>query len=148
MTLEGVARMRIIFAAWMALAAVGCSRSQPAKPADAKLGDTGLLHGQLQREKGASVRPDSAPPGAHMSYFGGRVVSNAQVVQVLYGAGSYLPEVTSTSTPSIATFYQGIMNSAYVDWLIEYNTNSQPAPNSNQTIGRGSPLRARRWTSA
>jgi hypothetical protein len=138
MTLEGGTRMRIMFAAWMALAAVGCSRSQPAKPANAKLGDTALLHGQLLREKGASLNPDSAPPGAHLSYFGGRVVSNAQVVQVLYGAGSYLPEVTSTSTPSIATFYQGIMNSPYVDWLTEYNTNSQPTPNSNQTIGRGS----------
>ncbi|HEX6838757.1 MAG TPA: hypothetical protein VF334_19400, partial [Polyangia bacterium] len=88
----------------MALAAVGCSRSQPARSAGATLGDTALLHGQLQRDKGAKVHPDSAPPGAHLSYFGGRVVSNAQVVQVLYGMGSYLPEVTSTSTPSIATF--------------------------------------------
>ena len=130
--------MRIGFAAWMALAAVGCSRSQPGKAAGATLGDGTLLHGQVQRGKGASLHPDSAPPGAHLSYFGGRVVSNTQVVQVLWGMGSYLPEVTSTSTPSMATFFQGIMNSAYIDWLIEYNTTGLPSPTTNQTIGRGS----------
>ncbi len=66
------------------------------------------------------------------------MVSHAQVIQVLYGTGSYLPQVTSTSTPSMATFYQGVLNSAYVDWLTEYNTTTQPSPTSNQVIGRGS----------
>ena len=79
----------------------------------------------------------SAPAGAHLNYHSGRVVSNMQVVQVIYGTGSYLPQVTSTASPSVATFYQGVLNSAYVDWLTEYDTNTQPAPNSNQIIGRG-----------
>src|SRR5262249_21434869 len=96
------------------------------------------LHGQAREPLGSSLRNDSAPPGAHLSYFGGRVVSSMQVVQVLYGTGSYIPQVTSTSSPSVATFFQGVLNSAYVDWLIEYNTNTQPPPNSNQTINRGS----------
>src|SRR4051812_47568655 len=52
-----------------------------------------------------------AEPGAHLTYFGGRVVSNIEVVQVLYGAGAYAPEVARTSSPSIATFYQGVLNS-------------------------------------
>jgi hypothetical protein len=66
----------------------------------------------------------------HLSYWGGRVVSNAKVVQVLYGSGTYSPNVSGTATPSLAQFYGGILASAYVDWLNEYNT-------SSQTIGRG-----------
>ncbi|HEX8107201.1 MAG TPA: hypothetical protein VF516_05700, partial [Kofleriaceae bacterium] len=65
-------------------------------------------------------------------------MSNIQVVQVLYGTGSYIPQVTSTSTPSMATFYQGVLNSPYVDWLTEYNTVGLPPPSSNQVLGRGS----------
>ena len=78
----------------------------------------------------------AAPAGAHLTYYGGRVVSNMQVVQVLYGTGSYLPQVSSTSSPSMATFYQGVLNSPYVDWLTEYNTNIIAAggtPGTNQT---------------
>src|SRR5207248_2009116 len=118
----GGSHMRFVFAAIFALSAVGCSKSQPARSEAEKLGGT-LMHGQVQRAKnGAGIHNESAPPGSHLAYFGGRVVSNIQVVQVLYGTGSYIPQVTSTATPSIATFYQGVTNSAYVDWLVEYNT--------------------------
>jgi hypothetical protein len=79
----------------------------------------------------------AAPAGAHLTYYGGRVVSNLQVVQVLYGTGSYLSQVSSTTSPSLATFYQGVLNSPYVDWLTEYNTTTQVGPRSNQIIGRG-----------
>jgi hypothetical protein len=78
------------------------------------------------------------PASAHLTYYGGRVVSNLQVVQVIWGAGSYLPQVTSTSTPSMASFYQEVLNSSYVDWLTEYDTTGLPTPTSSQTIGRGS----------
>ena len=78
----------------------------------------------------------SAPAGAHLTYFGGRVVSNMQVVQVLWGAGSYLPQVQRTSSPSMATFYQGILNSPYTDMFTEYNTPASGG--TNQQIGRGS----------
>ena len=90
----------------------------------------------------------SAPSGAHLIYYGGRVVSNMQVVQVLWGSGSagggngqYLAEVLGTTTPNIATFYQGVLNSAYVDWLDEYNTDITDFggdSGTNQSIGRGS----------
>lgn len=53
------------------------------------------------------VRASSASQGAQLSYFGGRVVSNVEVVQVIWGAGNYIPQVTSTASPSMATFYQG-----------------------------------------
>jgi len=96
--------------------------------------------------KGASNQTNAAsaqaaPANAHLDYFGGRVVSNMQVVQVLYGSGTYLPQVTSTSSPSMATFYQQVLNSSYVDWLSEYDTNITAvdgSPGTNQSIGRGS----------
>jgi hypothetical protein len=90
------------------------------------------------RERVVDESSTSAPSGAHLNYYGGRVVSNIQVVQVLYGAGSYIPQITSTASPSVATFYQGVLNSPYVDWLTEYATTGLGPPTSNQTIGRGS----------
>jgi hypothetical protein len=89
----------------------------------------------------------SAPLGAHLDYYGGRVVSNMQVVQVLWGTGTagsgngqFLAQVHNTSTPSMATFYQQVLNSAYVDWLSEYNTDiidHGGHQGTNQSIGRG-----------
>ncbi len=104
---------------------------------------SGPMHGQLLQKKGAvspisAVGTKSAPFGARLQYFGGRVVSNAQVVQVIYGTGRYLPQVTSTGSPSMATFYQGVLNSPYVDWLREYDTLAVFGPNSGQVIRRGS----------
>jgi hypothetical protein len=94
------------------------------------------------------VRPTSflptplAPPaGAHLNYYGGRVVTAIQVVQVLWGAGAYLPGVSGTSTPSMASFYRGVLASPYVDWLAEYDTTTATGPggaSSQQVIQRGS----------
>ncbi|HMG19794.1 MAG TPA: kelch repeat-containing protein, partial [Kofleriaceae bacterium] len=104
-----------------------------------------FLHGQLRGERSSSSPPRGAsggaafaPPGAHLQYLGGRIMSNIQVVQVLWGTGNFLPEITSTASPSVATFYQGVLNSAYVDWLTEYNTIGLPPPTSDQFLGRGS----------
>jgi hypothetical protein len=71
-----------------------------------------------------------ATGGPHLQYFGGKVVSSAHVVQVLYGKGTYLSGITSNTAPSVSTFYQQVMNSSYVDWLTEYDT-------ASQKIGRG-----------
>ena len=85
-----------------------------------------------------TASPATAPAGAHLTYNGGRVVSNVKVVEVVYGAGSYLPQTTSSSSPSVSSFFTGITNSPYFDWLTEYNTNlSSQSPRTNQTIGRG-----------
>src|SRR5258708_23789031 len=76
------------------------------------------------------VNESTSPPGAHLTYYGGRVVSNLKVVQVLWGTGGaggadgqFLAQVVHITTPSMATFYQQVLNSAYVDWLTEYNSN-------------------------
>ena len=84
----------------------------------------------------ARIAP-AAPAGAHLSYFGGPVVSNAHVVQVLYGTGSFLTQVTVTTTPSMASFFGDILgtNSGYINLLTQYDTPASGG--TNQTIGNG-----------
>jgi hypothetical protein len=86
--------------------------------------------------------PAAAPAGAHLNYYGGRVVSSMQVVQVLWGtggpgtgSGQFFGNVYATSSPSMATFYQGVLNSPYVDWLSEYDTFTSGG--TKQSIARG-----------
>ncbi|HET7542468.1 MAG TPA: hypothetical protein VFK05_21510 [Polyangiaceae bacterium] len=137
----------LALAAWLSLGLLGCSnQSSPAE--ERVVGSSQNLRndffpGQLVRKSGsaapaAAPTVASAPGGAKLIYRGGRVVSNVQVVQVIWGSGSYIPEVTNVAGPSMASFYQGVLNSSHVDWLSEYNTVGLAAPASNQIIGRGS----------
>src|SRR5579864_8836040 len=79
----------------------------------------------------------AAPAGAHLSYFGGPVISNVHVVQVLYGSGSYNAQVAGTSTPSMGNFFGDLTgpNSGYTTLLSQYNTPASGG--TNQTIGNG-----------
>ena len=125
-----------------ALAVVGCTDGRAPEPAGTVRTSAALrgafMHGQVKGDSGAApskaATATATPAAGLLAYFGGRVVSNIQVVQVMYGTGSYLPQVTT----DIGGFYQGVLNSGYVDWLSEYNTTGLPAPTTNQTIGRGS----------
>lgn len=82
-----------------------------------------------------------APAGTHMFYFGGPVISNIHLVQVLYGTGNYLSNVSSTVAPSVASFFNDLPQSSYFDLLAEYSTQgvvpSDAGPSSNQSIGHG-----------
>jgi hypothetical protein len=84
----------------------------------------------------------SAPSGALLKYFTGRIVSNIQVVEVVYGLGApgdYIPQITNNTSPNIPSYYQGVLNSSHVDWLTEYNTTAPvPTPRTDQVLGRGS----------
>jgi hypothetical protein len=82
-----------------------------------------------------SEKSFAAVSGAHLTYYGGKVVQHAGVVEVLYGAGTYISQLTATGAGSMSAFYGQAMSSGQYDWLNEYNTSS-PA----QTIGRGSSL--------
>jgi hypothetical protein len=93
---------------------------------------THLRPGLLPKTNGRRS-PNAAPAGAHLTYYGGKVIQNVKVIQVLYGAGTYTSEVSGTGAATIASFYRGVTNSSYLSWLGEYNTTS-PA----QTIGLGS----------
>jgi len=79
----------------------------------------------------------AAPSGAHLSYFGGPVISNVHVVQVLYGSGSYDPQVAGTSTPTMGNFFGDLTgtSSGYITLLTQYNTPASGG--TNQTIGNG-----------
>jgi hypothetical protein len=83
----------------------------------------------------------AAIAGAHANYYGGPIISNVHIVQVLYGPGSYLPNVSSVAAPSMASFYTDIPQSRYFDMLNEYSTAGAATvdglPGSNQTLGHG-----------
>src|SRR5947199_279094 len=93
------------------------------------------LHGPRGRVEPHVVQP--GPTGAHLSYYGGPVISNVKVVVVLWG-----PNVSATTTSGIVGFYQAVTSSVYFDMTNEYTTNGESVvggfPSSNQVIGRGS----------
>ncbi|HLJ86235.1 MAG TPA: hypothetical protein VKZ53_05395 [Candidatus Angelobacter sp.] len=95
---------------------------------------TQIQHGASLRD--ASVANASVPAGTHLSYSGGPVISNAHVIQVLYGPGSYNLQVAGSSSPTMGNFFNDILgtSSGYIDLLSQYGTN---IAGGNQTIGNG-----------
>ena len=80
-------------------------------------------HLHLTPPRGA-IKKDAAPAGAHLNYYGGPVISAVNVWVVYWGSNvAYQGQYEG--------FYAAVTNSAYFDWLSEYNT-------STQAIGRGS----------
>src|SRR5262249_6983212 len=105
---------------------VTTARAKPARPR------IYMPVGRVAPARSPQVSSGTAASGlANVVYHGGAVISNVKVVQVIWGPGTYLPETTSTTSPSVASFLTAITNSPYLDWLSEYDT-------PNQTIGRGS----------
>jgi hypothetical protein len=94
-------------------------------------------------EPGAAsvIKSQSAIFGAHADYFGGPVIANVHVVQVLYGTGAYLPNVANSVTPNVAGFFTDITQSPYFDMLGEYGTGGvtpiDGAAGTNQILGHG-----------
>ena len=95
------------------------------------------LHIVPVRDFNNAARGLAAPAGAHLSYFGGPVISNVHVVQVLYGSGSYNAQVAGTTSPTMGQFYGDLTgtNSGYTSLLTQYNTPASGG--TNQTIGNG-----------
>jgi hypothetical protein len=84
--------------------------------------------------------------GTHLSYYGGPVISNVQVIVVYWGAN-----VNSEIIAKIPSFYEGVTDSAYFDMLSEYSTDVTPVgggSGTNQSIGRGSFVQATTITPA
>lgn len=93
---------------------------------------------RLHPKSGAPIGNASAPnclPAA-VSYYGGPVVSSVNVVTVFWGSSAY-----SSYQASLSAFYTSITNSAYMDWLSEYDTigllDANAQPGTNQAIARG-----------
>jgi hypothetical protein len=126
----------LIFLALPALAQV----SQSSSPAGNLVvpSVTPMQHGVPWRDpntNGAAVG-FAAPPGAHLSYFGGPIISNVQVVQVLYGSGSYNPQVAGSSSPTMGNFFSDITSTGLISLLQQYNT--PVSGGTGQTFGNGS----------
>jgi Big-like domain-containing protein len=95
------------------------------------------MHIQWRRPAGSASSPASASSLCTLQYYGGPVVSSVKVVTVFWG-----PNVNSTVQTNIDGFYSTVTNSAYVDWLSEYDTigllAADSSPGTNQAIMRGS----------
>ena len=91
------------------------------------------------KTNGSGIK-SQAPAGALLTYFGGPVISNVQVVVVFWG-----PNVVTTSpadgAANLSQFYTDITASRYFDLLTEYSTagriGADGVSTTNQTIGHG-----------
>jgi len=77
----------------------------------------------------------SAPAGAHVTYYGGPVISNVQVIVVYWGSS-----ISPTVQNNIPGFYSDVTNGPYLDLLAEYSTAgiSFQGTTTDEMIGRGS----------
>lgn len=78
----------------------------------------------------SSVTP-SASAACTAAYYGGPVVTNVEVVVVYWTSG-----VNAAVKAYLPSFFGAVTNSAYMDWLYEYDTAGLDG-GSNQFIGRG-----------
>jgi hypothetical protein len=95
------------------------------------------IHGTPWRDPNTARAPIgfAAPAGAHLTYFGGPIISNVQVVEVLYGSGSYNAQVAGTTTPTMGNFFADITSTGLISLLQQYNTNI--AGGTGQVFGNG-----------
>ena len=120
-------------------AAVGGSNVQQTQPQATKLGTLNVLP-EVPLQHGAITSGPvgfSAPAGAHLNYYGGPIITNVQVIQVLYGGGSYEPHVAGTSSPTMGQFFGDFTSSGsgLIPLLAQYNTNISGG--TNQFFGNG-----------
>jgi hypothetical protein len=98
-----------------------------------------LHHGTPWRDPNtsATVGPVgfAAPAGAHLTYHNGPIISNVQVVQVLYGSGSYNSQVAGSTSPTMGNFFADITSTGLISLLQQYNTNISGG--TNQIFGNG-----------
>ncbi len=138
--MRSIVSRRIVLVACASLLGAGCVGQAPPDPSGDPSGDP-TVHGDVTFTDQVHAMPyqsaDSphaylAPSGAHLTYYGGKVIQAPKVVQVLYGSGTYIPQLTATSGTTMASFYTQAVTSGVYDWLNEYNTTSP-----SQSIGRG-----------
>jgi len=93
------------------------------------------FHGVPWRDPNAGPINFAAPAGAHLTYFGGPIISNVQVIQVLYGSGSYNAQVAGTTSPTMGNFFADITSTGLITLLQQYNT--PVSGGTGQTFGNG-----------
>jgi hypothetical protein len=135
----------LIFAALPALAQVSQSSTDEVAPQQHPAGNSGQalpvmtlqpkFHGVPWRDPNAGPINFAAPAGAHLTYFGGPIISNVQVIQVLYGSGSYNAQVAGTTSPTMGNFFADITTTGLITLLQQYNT--PVSGGTGQTFGNG-----------
>ena len=86
---------------------------------------------------GATLLAATTAGAQPLVYYGGRVISNVEIVQVAWTSG-----VDAVFLQDLATFHQTLLQTGYLDWLTEYDTIGKTGavdgmPGSGQHIGRG-----------
>src|SRR5438270_8641342 len=96
-----------------------------------------LRHGTPWRDPNNSAAQIgfAAPAGAHLTYHNGPIISNVQVVQVLYGSGSYNAQIAGTTSPTMGNFFADITSTGLISLMQQYNTNISGG--TNQIFGNG-----------
>ena len=102
------------------------------------------LRGRPVDRPGRKHTPTRNAAGGTMEYFGGPVIPNAKVYVVWWGNPANLNPAITAAHGGIADFYAGVLNSSFIDWLNEYDTNRAAQagshvgqPGTSQFIGRG-----------
>jgi hypothetical protein len=90
----------------------------------------------MMRQRGVATAAALATAPDRVEFHGGAVISHVKIYAVRYGSGTNLPQVASTTPPSISSFLNGAFHSPYADWLREYDTWNE-GTGSNQSIDRG-----------
>ena len=136
---RGIALFLCLILITAALPALAQAPQAPAAPTQVPvITFDGIKHGVPWRDPLSSGPVGfAAPAGAHLTYFGGPIISNVHVVQVLYGSGSYNAQVAGTTSPTMGNFYSDITgaNSGYTSLLTQYSTPASGG--TNQTLGNG-----------
>lgn len=99
----------------------------------------------LQRAGTADLTTRAPTAEPHLSYYGGPVISNVDVVQVLFGdqgTWSFPAETTRTAAqkPSVAHFLSEVVTSGHLTEMSEYDTTATDVegnPGTGQHIGVG-----------
>jgi hypothetical protein len=117
---------------------VNVSQQPPVSANPVPVSTTPILHGVPWRDPNTAgaVVGFAAPAGAHLTYRGGPIISNVQVVQVLYGSGSYNAQIAGTTTPTMGNFFSDITSTGLITLMQQYNTNISGG--TGQIFGNGS----------
>jgi hypothetical protein len=118
-----------IAAVSLSLVAVPAAPASAAPAAMPRTNAHGMRRTTLATPSSQSQVQSTVPP--HLRWYGGPVLQHVKVVEVVYGDGTYLPQVTGDAAPNIPSFFSQVTNSSYFDWLSEYSA-------GNRWIQRGS----------
>ena len=72
-------------------------------------------------------------------YFGGTVTANPKVYVVWWGDPSKINSALTATTGGIADFFTGVLNSSFMDWMNEYDTNVTVGAGSHKGMRRHRP---------